>query len=87
VTKEESAATAVDQIVKETGSLHGMIVNAGRTKHRPALDFTTELVEEAKAEASTEKSRKRPITRATTPEIGDKEEEGSEDIIYENESD
>lgn len=42
VTKEDSISAAVDQIVQEAGFLHGMVCNAGRTKHEAALDFTTE---------------------------------------------
>ncbi|KAK5151888.1 hypothetical protein LTS14_009022 [Recurvomyces mirabilis] len=45
VTKEESVTKAVDKIL-ESGGLHGMVVNAGRTKHRLALDFTTEGIEQ-----------------------------------------
>ncbi|KAF2164804.1 hypothetical protein M409DRAFT_67543 [Zasmidium cellare ATCC 36951] len=44
VTSEETVTEAVDQIVKEHGAIHGMVVNAGRTKHKPALDFTTEEI-------------------------------------------
>lgn len=45
VTKEESIQQAVDQVLSEAGSLHGMVVNAGRTNHKSALDFTKEEVE------------------------------------------
>lgn len=45
VTKEASISTAVDKIVEEAGALHGMVVNAGRTNHKSALDFTTEEIE------------------------------------------
>ncbi|KAM0708863.1 hypothetical protein Q7P35_002899 [Cladosporium inversicolor] len=45
-----------------------------------------ELVEEAEAEVSKGKSKKRRTTRAITPEIEDEEEEGIEDSIYESES-
>jgi NAD(P)-dependent dehydrogenase (short-subunit alcohol dehydrogenase family) len=45
VTKEESIQKAVDQILDEAGSLNGMVVNAGRTNHKKALDFTTEEIE------------------------------------------
>ncbi|KAL0256199.1 hypothetical protein SLS55_008591 [Diplodia seriata] len=44
VTKEASVTEAVDRIVGEAGALHGMVVNAGRTKHKAALDFTEEEV-------------------------------------------
>jgi NAD(P)-dependent dehydrogenase (short-subunit alcohol dehydrogenase family) len=40
VTKEESIANAIEEIVDEAGGLHGMVVNAGRTNHKSALDFT-----------------------------------------------
>jgi NAD(P)-dependent dehydrogenase (short-subunit alcohol dehydrogenase family) len=46
VTKEETVTTAIEQIVAEAGALHGMVVNAGRTNHKPALDFTTEDIEQ-----------------------------------------
>ncbi|KAH6633745.1 hypothetical protein C7974DRAFT_433671 [Boeremia exigua] len=41
VTQEDSIQAAVDKILAEAGGLHGMVANAGRTKHKPALDFTT----------------------------------------------
>ncbi|KAF3045824.1 hypothetical protein E8E11_003779 [Didymella keratinophila] len=46
VTKEESIQAAVDKILSEAGGLHGMVANAGRTKHKPALDFTTEEIDQ-----------------------------------------
>ena len=46
VTKEESVTAAIDQIISEAGAIHGMVCNAGRTKHKPALDFTTEEIEQ-----------------------------------------
>jgi NAD(P)-dependent dehydrogenase (short-subunit alcohol dehydrogenase family) len=45
VTQETSISAAVDKIVEEAGALHGMVVNAGRTNHKAALDFTTEEIE------------------------------------------
>ncbi|KAM3080895.1 hypothetical protein ACMFMG_004857 [Clarireedia jacksonii] len=45
VTKEESIQKAVDQILEEAGCLNGMVINAGRTNHKKALDFTTEEIE------------------------------------------
>lgn len=45
VTKEESITIAVDRVLAEAGALHGMVVNAGRTNHKSALDFTTEEIE------------------------------------------
>ncbi|KAF2713026.1 NAD(P)-binding protein [Pleomassaria siparia CBS 279.74] len=46
VTKEETIQAAVDKIVQESGAIHGMVCNAGRTKHKAALDFTTEEIEQ-----------------------------------------
>lgn len=46
VTKEDSIQAAVDRVIAEAGALHGMVCNAGRTKHKPALDFTTEEIEQ-----------------------------------------
>lgn len=45
VTKEDSITAAVDKIVEEAGAIHGMVVNAGRTNHKAALDFTQEDIE------------------------------------------
>ncbi|KAK4610527.1 NADP-dependent mannitol dehydrogenase [Fulvia fulva] len=42
VTSEASATKAVDQIIEQAGTLSGMVVNAGRTNHKAALDFTEE---------------------------------------------
>ena len=44
VTNEDSATEAVDEIIKQVGTLNGFVVNAGRTKHKAALDFTTEEI-------------------------------------------
>ncbi|KAK4508446.1 hypothetical protein PRZ48_002184 [Zasmidium cellare] len=46
VTNEANVTEAVERILKEAGGLHGMVVNAGRTKHKPALEFTTEEIEQ-----------------------------------------
>lgn len=46
VTEEESVKKAIDGIVEEEGAIHGMVCNAGMTKHQPALDFTMEQVEQ-----------------------------------------
>lgn len=40
VTDEESVQNAIDAIVEDEGAIHGMICNAGMTKHQPALDFS-----------------------------------------------
>jgi hypothetical protein len=45
------------------------------------------LVEEAEAEALKRKTKKRRTTKARTPEIGDEEEEGTEEDISETKSD
>ena len=45
VTNEDNVTTAVDQIIEEAGAIHGMVCNAGRTKHKPALDFTKEEID------------------------------------------
>lgn len=44
VTDEDTVTAAIDRVVDEAGSLHGMVVNAGRTNHKAALDFTKEEV-------------------------------------------
>ena len=44
VTKEETVTEAIDHIIAEAGGLHGMVVNAGRTHHKAALDFTAEEI-------------------------------------------
>ena len=40
VTKEASITDAINKIVDEAGAIHGVVVNAGRTNHTPALDFS-----------------------------------------------
>ncbi|RAO73008.1 uncharacterized protein BHQ10_009020 [Talaromyces amestolkiae] len=45
VTQEETITAAVEQIVSEAGAIHGMVVNAGRTHHKAALDFTKDEFE------------------------------------------
>ncbi|POR35127.1 Uncharacterized protein TPAR_04661 [Tolypocladium paradoxum] len=44
VTKEATVTAAIDRIIEESGALHGMVVNAGRTNHKAALDFTEEEI-------------------------------------------
>ena len=44
VTKEATVTAAVDKIVENEGAIHGMVVNAGRTNHKAALDFTEEEI-------------------------------------------
>ncbi|KAF2824949.1 NAD(P)-binding protein [Ophiobolus disseminans] len=46
VTKEDSIQAAIDKILEQAGGLHGMVCNAGRTKHKAALDFTTEEIDQ-----------------------------------------
>ena len=45
------------------------------------------LIKEAEVEASKGKSKRRRMTRAITPIIEDKEEEGIKESIYKSESD
>lgn len=45
VTQEETISAAVEKIIEDAGVLHGMVVNAGRTNHKAALDFTKEEIE------------------------------------------
>lgn len=45
VTEEHTITAAVEKIIEEAGALHGMVVNAGRTHHKAALDFTKEEIE------------------------------------------
>ncbi|KAL5339458.1 hypothetical protein BJX70DRAFT_363696 [Aspergillus crustosus] len=44
VTEEETIIAAIDKIIEEAGGLHGIVVNAGRTHHKAALDFTKEEI-------------------------------------------
>jgi NAD(P)-dependent dehydrogenase (short-subunit alcohol dehydrogenase family) len=46
VTNEESVQRAIDGIVEAEGAIHGMICNAGMTKHQPALNFSMEQLEQ-----------------------------------------
>lgn len=46
VTDEPSIQKTIDQIVENEGAIHGMVANAGMTKHQPALEFTREQVEQ-----------------------------------------
>lgn len=39
VTSEESVTSAIDAIISKKGAVHGLVANAGMTKHQPALDF------------------------------------------------
>jgi len=43
---EASIQSATDEVLVQAGALHGMVCNAGRTKHKPALDFTTEEIDQ-----------------------------------------
>lgn len=45
VTVDESIEKAIDTIVSEQGSIHGLVANAGMTKHQPALQFSRAEVE------------------------------------------
>jgi NAD(P)-dependent dehydrogenase (short-subunit alcohol dehydrogenase family) len=46
VTDEPSIQKTIDQIVEIEGAIHGMVANAGMTRHQPALDFTRSQVEQ-----------------------------------------
>jgi len=46
VTNEPSIEHAIDAIVETEGAIHGMIANAGMTKHQPALDFSREQLDQ-----------------------------------------
>lgn len=73
-TQEGSITTAVDQIIQECGAIHGMVVNAGRTNHKAALEFTEEEIQNLFA-VNVRKSRcrdhetpqSRPRTSALVP--------------------
>ena len=45
MTQEEAITAAVEKIIEEAGAIHGVVVNAGRTNHKAALDFTKEEIE------------------------------------------
>ena len=45
MTEEETIVAAIDAIIAEAGGLHGMVVNAGRTHHKAALDFSQEEID------------------------------------------
>ncbi|KFA74239.1 hypothetical protein S40288_08964 [Stachybotrys chartarum IBT 40288] len=46
VTSEESIGQAIDAIVSRSGAIHGLVANAGMTKHQPALDFSRAQIEQ-----------------------------------------
>ncbi|KAM5352998.1 hypothetical protein ACJ41O_005720 [Fusarium nematophilum] len=39
VTSEDNINAAIDAVIATSGAIHGLIANAGMTKHQPALDF------------------------------------------------
>ncbi|KAH8883492.1 short-chain dehydrogenase [Thozetella sp. PMI_491] len=45
VTSEESVGAAINAIVEQRGTIHGLVANAGMTKHQPALQFGREQLE------------------------------------------
>ncbi|EPS35340.1 hypothetical protein H072_11286 [Dactylellina haptotyla CBS 200.50] len=45
IRNEDEVTAVVDKIVEEAGTLSGMVVNAGITNHKSALDFTKEEIE------------------------------------------
>lgn len=46
VTNENSIEAALDAIIAAEGSFHGLVANAGMTKHQPALEFSRAQVEQ-----------------------------------------
>lgn len=46
VTDEPSIQKTIDQIVEAEGAIHGLVANAGMTRHQPALEFSREQVEQ-----------------------------------------
>ncbi|KAF2087787.1 dehydrogenase with different specificitie [Saccharata proteae CBS 121410] len=46
VTSEPSIETAINSIVAAEGGIHGLVANAGMTKHQPALDFAQEQMKQ-----------------------------------------
>lgn len=46
VTSEESVENAINTIVSAEGAIHGLVANAGMTKHQPALDFSRAQLEQ-----------------------------------------
>lgn len=46
VTSEESISKAIDAIIANHGAIHGIVANAGMTKHQPALDFSRAQLEQ-----------------------------------------
>lgn len=46
VTSEESIQAAIDAIINAQGAIHGLVANAGMTKHQPALDFDRAQLEQ-----------------------------------------
>lgn len=46
VTSEQSIEAAVDAIVSAQGTIHGLVANAGMTKHQPALQFDRAQLEQ-----------------------------------------
>ncbi|KAJ9612454.1 hypothetical protein H2200_004051 [Cladophialophora chaetospira] len=45
VTSKEEVTAAIDQIVNECGQINGLVVNAGVSKHRPALDTDKDFLQ------------------------------------------
>ncbi|KAF2027141.1 3-oxoacyl-reductase 2 [Setomelanomma holmii] len=46
VTSEDSVIKVINEIVAQSGRIDGMIANAGRTKHQPALNFDRPQLEQ-----------------------------------------
>jgi NAD(P)-dependent dehydrogenase (short-subunit alcohol dehydrogenase family) len=46
VTKGRLIQAAIDKTLEQAGGLHGMVCNAGQTKHKAALDLTAEEIDQ-----------------------------------------
>ncbi|KAL0933914.1 short-chain dehydrogenase [Colletotrichum truncatum] len=46
VTSEDSITSAIDTIIAKEGAIHGLVANAGMTKHQPALNFDRAQLEQ-----------------------------------------
>lgn len=46
VTQETSVKEAIDAIIAQAGAIHGLVANAGMTKHQPALDFSRQQLDQ-----------------------------------------
>lgn len=46
VTQEASVSEAIESIIAQAGAIHGLVANAGMTKHQPALDFSRQQLDQ-----------------------------------------